>query len=223
MTDYSDIVEKLIQGNGPEVRRLIQKAIDDGEEIHKILQEGLLAGMSVIGERFKKNECYIPEVLMAARAMKEGMEPLRPLIIEKKIKSRGRIVIGTVKGDLHDIGKNLVGMMLEGAGFEIFDVGINVPADTFIEKATENNAQLIGLSCLLTTTLPALEDAITAVKKSPLAKKVKIMIGGAPITQEYADEVGADGYAPDAGHAVDVAKKLIQNFEEREKDQASIS
>jgi len=212
MVDVKKITENLIQGNAPQVGKLVQEAIDEGKDTGMILQEGLLAGMSVIGERFKKNECYIPEVLVAARAMKEGMELLRPLIFEGNIKSEGTIVLGTVTGDLHDIGKNLVGMMLEGAGFDIIDVGIDVPAEKFIETAKEHNAHIIGLSCLLTTTMPALQDVIVSVNSSQLSGKVKVMIGGAPITQGYADKIGADGYASDAAYAVDVARELMHSL-----------
>ena len=212
MVDVKKITENLIQGNAPQVRKLVQEAIDGGEDTGMILKEGLLAGMSVIGDRFKKNECYIPEVLVAARAMKEGMELLRPLIFEGNIRNAGTVVLGTVTGDLHDIGKNLVGMMLEGAGFDIIDVGIDVPAEKFIETAKEHNAPIIGLSCLLTTTMPALQDVIESVNSSQLNRKVKVMIGGAPITQGYADEIGADGYASDAAYAVDVARELMHSL-----------
>jgi len=210
--DVKKITENLIQGNAPQVGKLVQEAIDEGKDTGMILQEGLLAGMSVIGERFKNNECYIPEMLMAARAMKEGMELLRPLIVEKNIRNAGTVVLGTVTGDLHDIGKNLVGMMLEGAGFDIIDVGIDVPAEKFIETAKEHNVSMIGLSCLLTTTMPALQDVIVSVNSSQLSGKVKVMIGGAPITQGYADEIGADGYASDAAYAVDVARELMHSL-----------
>jgi 5-methyltetrahydrofolate--homocysteine methyltransferase len=164
--------------------------------------------MNVIGDRFKMNEIYIPEVLIAARAMKEGMVLLRPLIASEAIKNEGAIVLGTVKGDLHDIGKNLVGVMLEGAGFDVIDLGIDVDPEKFIKATKENNASIIGLSCLLTTTMAAMEDAILSINNSQLNAKVKIMIGGAPITQKYADEIGADGYAPDAARAVDLARQL---------------
>jgi 5-methyltetrahydrofolate--homocysteine methyltransferase len=208
MVDLKKIAESLIQGNASRIRELVQEAIDDGQDTGMILQEGLIAGMDVIGDRFKMNEIYIPEVLIAARAMKEGMVLLRPLIASEAIKNEGAIVLGTVKGDLHDIGKNLVGVMLEGAGFDIIDVGIDVPAEKFIEATKENNASIIGLSCLLTTTMAAMEDAILSINNSRLNAKVKIMIGGAPITQKYADEIGADGYAPDAARAVDLARQL---------------
>lgn len=208
MVDLKKIAESLIQGNASRIRELVQEAIDDGQDTGMILQEGLIAGMNVIGDRFKMNEIYIPEVLIAARAMKEGMVLLRPLIASEAIKNEGAIVLGTVKGDLHDIGKNLVGVMLEGAGFDVIDLGIDVDPEKFIEATKENNASIIGLSCLLTTTMAAMEDAILSINNSRLNAKVKIMIGGAPITQKYADEIGADGYAPDAARAVDLARQL---------------
>lgn len=211
MVDVKKITESLLQGNASQIRELVQEAIDDGQDTGMILKEGLIAGMNVIGDRFKMNEIYIPEVLMAARAMKEGMVLLRPLIASEGIKNEGAIVLGTVKGDLHDIGKNLVGMMLKGAGFDVIDLGIDVDPEKLIEATKENNASIIGLSCLLTTTMAAMEDAILSINNSQLNAKVKIMIGGAPITQKYADEIGADGYAPDAARAVDLARQLMRN------------
>ena len=209
MVDLKQIAENIIEGKAPEVRQLVQQAVDEGGDIQKILNEGLLAGMSVVGDRFKKNEFYIPEVLIAARAMKEGMQILRPLLAEKNIKGAGTVVLGTVRGDLHDIGKNLVGMMLEGAGFEVVDLGVDVAPEKFIQVAEERNADITGLSALLTTTMPAMKDVISSLNKSNLRGKVKVMIGGAPVTQDYADEIEADGYAPDAASAVDKAKELL--------------
>jgi len=209
MADLKQIAESLIQGKGPKVKELAQKAVDGGEDVQKILNEGLLAGMSVVGDKFKKNEFYVPEVLIAARAMRAGMEVLRPLLAEKNIKGQGTVVLGTVKGDLHDIGKNLVGMMLEGVGFEIVDLGIDIAPEKFIQVAKEKNADIIGLSALLTTTMLAMKDVIEALTSQGLRKKIKIIIGGAPVTQEYGDEIGADGYAPDAASAVDKTKELL--------------
>jgi len=209
MADLKQIAESLIQGKGPKVKELAQKAVDGGEDVQKILNEGLLAGMSVVGDKFKKNEFYVPEVLIAARAMRAGMEVLRPLLAEKNIKGQGTVVLGTVKGDLHDIGKNLVGMMLEGVGFEIVDLGIDIAPEKFIQVAKEKNAAIIGLSALLTTTMLAMKDVIEALTSQGLRKKIKIIIGGAPVTQEYGDEIGADGYAPDAASAVDKTKELL--------------
>ena len=209
MADLKQIAESIIRGKAPEVKELVQKAVDEGEDVQKILNEGLLAGMSVVGDRFKKNEFYVPEVLIAARAMKEGMQILRPLLAEKNIKGAGTVVLGTVRGDLHDIGKNLVGMMLEGAGFEVVDLGVDVAPGKFVQVAEEKKADIIGLSALLTTTMPAMKDVISSLNKPDLKGKIKVMIGGAPVTQDYADEIEADGYAPDAASAVDKAKELL--------------
>ena len=209
MADLQQIAENLIQGNAPKVKELVQKAVDEKENVQKILNEALLAGMSVVGAKFKKNEFYIPEVLIAARAMKQGMQILKPLLAKENIKGVGTVVVGTVRGDLHDIGKNLVGMMLEGAGFEVIDAGIDVAPDLFIKTAQEKNASLIGLSALLTTTMPAMKEVVTSLNNSSLKGKIKVMVGGAPVTKDYADEIGADGYAPDAASAADLAKKLL--------------
>jgi len=206
--ELKQIADNLIRGKAPEVKELVQKALDKGINVEKVLNEGLVAGMNVVGTKFKANEFYVPEVLIAARAMKGGMEILRPILAEKNIKGIGTVVLGTVKGDLHDIGKNLVRMMLEGAGFEVIDVGIDVAAEKFVETAKEKDASLIGLSALLTTTMVSMKDVVEAVQEAGL-DSVKIMIGGAPITQSYADEIGAQGYAPDAASAVDKAKKLL--------------
>ena len=209
MADLKKIADNLIKGKTSEVKELVQKALDEDVDVEKILNEGLVAGMNVVGAKFKANEFYIPEVLIAARAMKGGMEILRPVLAEKNIKGIGTVVLGTVKGDLHDIGKNLVGMMLEGAGFEVIDVGVDVPAEKFVETAKEKNASIIGLSALLTTTMVSMKDVVKAAQEAGLDSKVKIMIGGAPITQSYADEIGAQGYAPDAASAVDKTQELL--------------
>jgi 5-methyltetrahydrofolate--homocysteine methyltransferase len=209
MIDLQEIAELIIQGKVSQVKELVREAVDEEEDVQKILNEGLLAGMSVVGDRFKKGEFYVPEVLVAARAMKEGMEILKPFLVEKNIKGKGTIVLGTVKGDLHDIGKNLVGMMLEGAGFEVVDLGVDVAPEKFIQAAKEKSADITGLSALLTTTMLSMKDVIGAVEKEGLKGKVKVIIGGAPVTQDYANEIRADGYAPDAASAVDVVKELL--------------
>ena len=204
------IAENLIQGKADKVKELVEKVLKEKEAPGKILNEGLLAGMSVVGDKFKKNEFYIPEVLIAARAMKMGMGVLKPHLVGKEAEGKGKVIIGTVQGDLHDIGKNLVGMMLEGAGFEIVDLGIDVSPDKFIEAAKKEKASLIGLSALLTTTMPGMKIIVQKVKEASLPNKVKVMVGGAPLTQEYTDEIGADGYAPDAASATDLATKLLE-------------
>jgi len=207
MADLGAIAEALIRGDRDTVADLVQKALDEGVDAEAILNEGLVAGMDVVGRKFRNNEFYVPEVLIAARAMNAGMELLEPILAEAGAKPAGVVVLGTVKGDLHDIGKNLVGMMLKGGGFKVVDAGIDVAPERFVQLAQQNDAQLIGLSALLTTTMTQMPNVIEALKEAGL--DAKVMIGGAPITQEYADEIGADGYAPDAASAVDLARQLI--------------
>jgi 5-methyltetrahydrofolate--homocysteine methyltransferase len=208
MADLTQVAENVIRGQAPKVKQLVENSLAENIPVGKILNEGLIAGMNVVGEKFKNNEFHIPEVLIAARAMKSGMELIRPLLAESGIEPVGTVAIGTVKGDLHDIGKNLVMMMLEGAGFEIIDLGIDVTVDQFI-SAIDDGAQVIAMSALLTTTMPTMKTVIDEIKEAGLREQVKVMIGGAPITQGYADEIGADGYARDAASGVDVAKQLL--------------
>lgn len=203
------IAENLMKGKAKDVKELVQKVLDQGVAPSKVLNEGLLAGMSVIGARFKKNEVYVPEVLIAARAMKAGMEILQPKLVSAGVEPKGTAVVGTVKGDLHDIGKNLVCMMLEGAGFKVVDAGIDVDPDKFVKAAIDNKAQIVGVSALLTTTMTNMKAVVDAIKASAVAKTCKVMIGGAPVTQSFADEIGADGYAADAASAADLATKLL--------------
>lgn len=203
------ISEELQKGNSKEVSRLTQEALDAGIPPAKILKEGLIAGMDVVGERFRKDELYIPEVLVAARAMHGGMDVLRPKLVETGVQLTGKVVLGTVKGDLHDIGKNLVGMMMEGVGFQVIDLGIDVPPEKFVEAVKSNSAQLLGLSALLTTTMPRMKEVIQSLIAAGVRNKVKVMVGGAPLTEKFAKEIGADGYAPDAASAVDMAKSLL--------------
>lgn len=209
MSALEQIAENLIKGKANDVKTLVEQALNEGAEPGKVLNEGLLAGMNVVGARFKKNEVYVPEVLIAARAMKAGMEILQPKLTSAGVEPIGIAVIGTVKGDLHDIGKNLVRMMLEGAGLKVVDIGIDVPPEKFVDAAKENNATVIGVSALLTTTMTNMKAVVDAVKASDLANKVKVMIGGAPVTQAFCDEIGADGYAADAASAADLAKSLL--------------
>jgi len=206
MADLQAIADSLIKGQAQEVSDLVKKAVDEGVGPEEILTKGLIAGMNIIGARFKKNEVYVPEVLIAARAMHAGMSILEPLLAEAGVKPLGRIAVGTVKGDLHDIGKNLVAMMLKGAGFNVEDLGVDCDAQKFIDAA-KGGAQVIAMSALLTTTMPSMKTVIDTLKSAGV--NVKTMIGGAPITQGYADEIKADGYAPDAASAVDTAKELI--------------
>ncbi|MBN1788736.1 MAG: corrinoid protein [Sedimentisphaerales bacterium] len=207
MADMNALSQAVITGDQTQALELTKAAISDGTSPESILNQGLIAGMNIIGERFKNNEVYIPEVLIAARAMKSALEVLEPKLIEAGVEPIGKAVVGTVKGDLHDIGKNLVAMMLKGAGFDVIDLGVDVSEDRFVQKAKETNAKVIGMSALITTTMPSMEKTVQAVKAAGLA--VKTMIGGAPVTQAYADKIGADGYAPDAASAVDLAKSLI--------------
>ena len=203
-----DISINLQQGKAKVVKELVQKAIDDGMDVQTILDEGLLAGMSIIGAKFKNNEVYVPEVLIAARAMNTGSALLKPLLISSGVKARGKVVLGTVKGDLHDIGKNLVRMMLEGKGLEVHDVGVDVPADKFVEKAKEVDAQIIACSALLTTTMPEIKNVIKAIEEAGLRDKITVMIGGAPVTDAFCKQVGADIYTPDAASAAEEAAKV---------------
>ena len=209
MSALEQISENLIKGKANDVKALVEKALGEGAAPADILNNGLLAGMNIVGQRFKKNEVYVPEVLIAARAMKAGMEILKPKLAEAGVEAFATVVIGTVKGDLHDIGKNLVGMMLEGAGFKVIDVGINAEAQKFVEAAEQNKAAVIGVSALLTTTMTNMKEVVDAVKASGIAGKTKVMIGGAPVTQAFCEEIGADGYAPDAASAADLAKSLV--------------
>ena len=209
MVNLKDIAESIIAGKAPRVKELVQQAVNDGVPSGKILNEGLIAGMDVVGTKFRANEFYIPEVLVAAKAMKSGMEILKPLLSQTGVKPVARFAIGTVKGDLHDIGKNLVSMMMEGAGFEVIDIGIDVSPERFIEIIKEKQPQIIGMSALLTTTMPAMKTAIETLRQSGVRDQVKILVGGAPITQEFSQTIGADGYAGDAASAVSKAKELI--------------
>ena len=209
MSVLEQISENLMKGKAKEVKDLVAKAVAEKIKPADILNKGLLAGMSIIGERFKKNEVYVPEVLIAARAMKAGMEQLKPLLAAAGIQPKGTVVVGTVKGDLHDIGKNLVGMMLEGAGFEVTDLGSDVDAQKFVDAVKSTNAQVIGMSALLTTTMSNMPSTIEALKAAGLRDKVKVVVGGAPLTKAFADQIGADGYAPDASQAAKLALSFV--------------
>lgn len=209
MVNLNNISEALQRGDAEKVEELVKKSLEENLSPKKILEDGLIKGMGIIGAKFKKNEVYVPEVLIAARAMHAGMNILKPKLIETGIKNIGIVAIGTVKGDLHDIGKNLVKMMLEGAGFEVIDLGIDVSVDKFVEAVKEHKPNIIAMSALLTTTMVNMPEVIKALEVAGLREKVKIMIGGAPITQNYADQIGADGYSPDAASAVDNAKTFI--------------
>ncbi len=207
MADLDLISERLQKGKAKEVEKLVGEALAEGVPVQDILEKGLIAGMGIIGEKFKNNQVYVPEVLIAARAMNKGMAILEPAMVKAGVEPLGTVVIGTVKGDLHDIGKNLVCMMFKGAGFKVVDVGTDVPPEKFVSAALENDACIVGLSALLTTTMPNMRDCVDALK---VAKpEAKVMIGGAPVTQAFADEIGATAYTADAATAVEVGKKLI--------------
>jgi len=207
MADLNLLAEAIIKGDQNSAVEVTKQAIGDNMAPKQILDEGLIAPMAIVGDRFSKNEIYIPEMLIAARAMKSATELLEPELVKAGVEPVGKFLIGTVAGDLHDIGKNLVGMMMKGAGFDVIDVGVDVSAATFVEKIKECNPNVVGLSALLTTTMPALEETIKALKDAGV--DAKIIIGGAPVTQAFADKIGADGYSADAASAVDVAKNLI--------------
>lgn len=211
MSILNDISINLQQGKAKVVKELVQKAIDEGISAEKILEEGLLAGMNVIGEKFKNNEVYVPDVLIAARAMNAGTEVLKPILASSGVKSKGKVVLGTVKGDLHDIGKNLVRMMMEGKGLEVIDLGIDVPAEKFISAAIENNAQIIACSALLTTTMGEMKNVVEAAKQAGIRDKVTIMVGGAPVNESFCKSIGADIYTPDAASAADAAAEVCLN------------
>lgn len=203
------ISEELQKGNYEEIPKLVQEALNANIPPSKILSDGLVAGMDVVGEKFRRDEFFMPEVLISARAMQAGMDILRPKLIETGAKLAGKIVLGTVKGDLHDIGKNLVGMLMEGAGFQVIDLGIDVPSERFVEAVKMNRPNILGLSSLLTTTMPKMKEVIESLVEAGVRGRVKVMVGGAPVTEKFAKDVGADAYAPEAASAVEKARELI--------------
>jgi 5-methyltetrahydrofolate--homocysteine methyltransferase len=207
MADFKGIAEALIAGNAGKVKELVQSAVDEGIKPQQILDEGLISGMEVVGVRFKNCEIYVPEVLVSARAMHAGMDIIEPLLAKSGVKAKGVFVVGTVKGDLHDIGKNLVAMMLKGAGWKVVDMGVDVDAEKFVQTAIDEEGDVIGLSALLTTTMVNMKGVIEIAKNKD--SKAKIVVGGAPLTQNYANEIGASGYAPDAATAVEVVSGLV--------------
>ncbi len=207
MNILEQIRDAVVEGNAGQVKEFAQKAIEEGFGAAQILDEGLIGGMNIIGPRFKNNEIFIPEVLKSARAMHAGMDVIKPLIVSSDIQEKGTIVIGTVAGDLHDIGKNMVIMMLEGSGFKVIDLGINVPTEKFVKAIEEHQPQIMGLSALLTTTMKQMKNTVETLLT--LEPRPKILIGGAPITQKFCDEIGADAYAADAASAAEIANMLI--------------
>lgn len=208
----NEISEWLQKGRAPKVKAAVTKALEEGIPASEILENGLLAGMDIIGQKFKNNEVFVPEVLVAARAMNRGVEILRPYLVEDGVETKGTVILGTVKGDMHDIGKNLVRMMMEGKGLEVIDIGVDVPTESFLDAAREHNAKLICCSALLTTTMGEKKNVVDAVKASEMNGKVKIMIGGAPITQTFCEQIGADCYTPDAASAAEAALKFCEEM-----------
>ena len=206
---YGKMSELLILGNVEEIKKVTQKALDEGSQASDILQKGLLAGMDVIGQRFKAGEMFIPEVLRSAKTMHASMEILRPLLSESEASGTGTVVIGTVEGDLHDIGKNLVGMMLEGAGFRVVDLGTDVQPEAFLAAAKEHKPQILAMSALLTTTMPKMGETLNVLKEAGIRDQIKVMAGGAPVTQDFINEIGADAYGSNATVAVEKARALI--------------
>lgn len=211
MAILDDISASLQKGKAKDVTALVQQAIDQGLAARTILEEGLLVGMSIVGAKFKRNEVFVPEVLIAARAMNAGTSVLKPHLITAGVEATGKVVIGTVKGDMHDIGKNLVRMMMEGKGLEVVDLGIDVSADSFVAAVTEHDADIVALSALLTTTMSEMKVVIEALAAAGLRDKVKVMVGGAPVTESFSVSIGADAYTSDAASASDSAIALIQS------------
>lgn len=207
MFNIEELKEKVINGEQNKVKELVEKALDEGITAKDLIDKALIPAMDIVGEKFANNEFYIPELLIAARAMEGALTLLRPKLEEGNIKSIAKVAIGTVKGDLHDIGKNIVASMLRGAGFEVIDLGIDVDESKFVKAA--KGVDILALSALLTTTMPAMQTTIKALQKAKIRDKIKVMVGGAPLTQSYADEIGADGYAPDAASAVKKARELL--------------
>ena len=209
MADFEALQQAIINGKNKDSLALTEALLAEGVEAKQILDEGMIPGMNVVGEKFKNNEFYVPEVLIAARAMKAAMELVRPKLLEAKVEPKGKVAIATVRGDLHDIGKNLVAMMLEGAGWDILDLGVDCSPEQFVDAVLNQGVDIIAMSALLTTTMPSMKETVDALKEAGARDKAKVMIGGAPVTQQYADEIGADGYSADAASAVDLANSLI--------------
>lgn len=210
MADFQKMLEALIEGDEKKLTNLAQSALDEGVSAKEILEKGLMAGMDIVGEKMEAEDMFIPEVLRSAKTMSAVIDTLKPLLAEGDIGAVAKVIIGTVKGDLHDIGKNLVAMMLESAGFDVYNLGADVPPDKFVEEIKDKDADILCLSALLTTTMPMMKTTISALAESGLRDKVKVMVGGAPVTQDFADQIGADGYAHDAGSATKLAKALSQ-------------
>lgn len=206
---FTEIAEAVITGNAEKITALVQQALAGGASVHDILEQGLIAGMNEVGQRFRDYEMFVPEVLLSAKAMQAGLNLLKPLLTGSGAPGRGKVVIGTVEGDIHDIGKNLVISFLEGAGFEVIDLGTDVSPHRFVEAIRRENPQILGMSSLLTSTLPAMHKTIEALIEAGIRHQVKVLVGGAPVTQSYADSIGADGYAPDGASGAIKARQLV--------------
>lgn len=209
MENYAELQDCVISGQKDRVGQLTQAFLDNGKSAKEILDEGLIPGMAVVGKKFQEGEYFIPEMLLSARALNVGLDLLKPLLEASDVKPVAKVLIGTVKGDIHDIGKNLVSIMLRGGGFEVIDAGVDVSPEKFVALARESSVDIIGLSALLTTTMTSMKDTVEAFESDGSRNKVKIMVGGAPLTTEYAEKIGADGYAPNASVAVEMARKLV--------------
>ena len=209
MDDQQLLYQSILDGDAKTARAAAERVVSAGGDPLKLVQDFMMSAMAEVGRRFECNEYFVPELLLAARAMKSALEPIRPLLAAKSIQTAGCVVIGTVAGDLHDIGKNLVVAILEGAGFEVVDLGVNVPPEKFVQKIKERNPNIVAMSAMLTTTMLAMKTTIDAMKQAGVRDRVKVVVGGAPITQKYADEIGADGYAKTASGAVPLAKKVM--------------
>ena len=209
MSDYSNLIQAIVEGNDIKCMELTSEALDEGASPQDIVGSGLQAGMIIVGDKFSAGDFFIPDMLMAARAITRAMEAIRPHLSNSEMPTFGRVVIGTVSGDIHDIGKNLVAMFLRGAGFEVFDLGVDVPSDRFVSAVKELNPDIVGMSSLVTTSMPGMQHTIAALDSATLLSQVKTIVGGAPVTQSFADRIGANGYAPDGGAAISLCRKLL--------------
>jgi 5-methyltetrahydrofolate--homocysteine methyltransferase len=209
MTIFEQIADEVQKGHADPVGELTRKALSQDIPAEEIMNKGLVSGMEIVSKKFKNNEIFIPEVLISARAMNTGLAILKPLLVESNVQPKGKVVIGTVKGDLHDIGKNIVAMLLQGAGFDVIDLGADVPKEKFLEFVKKEKADILGMSALLTTTMLYMKETIEALKEEGIRQDVKVIIGGAPVTESYASQIEADGYAPDAASAADLSKRLL--------------
>lgn len=210
MPTLNDLAQSVIEGSVDQVKAQVQFLITSGTDPLEIINQGLIAGMNVVGSRFKAGDMFVPEVLMCARTMSAGVELVKPLLADQAIQSQGKVLLGTVKGDLHDIGKNLVAMMMESGGLEVINLGIDIPPEKFVEAVRDHNPDIVAMSALLTTTMPSMKETIELLVEEGLRDKVKIIVGGAPVSKEFANSIGADGYAPDAASATDLCKELVR-------------